>query len=432
VALNAYQLPAPADWQAFERFARDLFASHWNDDRAQLNGRTGQPQCGVDVCGINGKTGLLEGVQCKGKDGRYGHTVGVDELRQEVAKATKFQPAISHYYLVTSGVPDVSVQQEARLITQAHQGKGAFSVSVLAWDELLRMLEEHKPVARKHYRPLRVALAEIDAKAQLIAICHQSFQNTSDLFHKIDPIAADEGFFPIEMDAAPYFNEGVLDIRSAIREQRYLVRDIASQLRAYPEATVAYFGIAHIPLVLHAGTTASTKNGVGLYELDAASGTWVPLASDEGPDLGVELVDLGGPVGADHAVVTVEVSASIHAKEVAWSLPGPWRHLSVRVKQPKRGVVTHHSQTREIAYAFREAMDRIHNENPRAIRHLFVSAPVSVCFRLGQMVSQTMHRKVLAYNYSQRSDPPYQWAIDLVAPDGDAQQVWTWEGAKNV
>ncbi len=80
MAYPAYQLPAPADWQAFERFIHELFGSEWKDPRAQLNGRSGQPQAGVDVFGTNASTGGLEGVQCKGKDGRYGHSVGVDEL----------------------------------------------------------------------------------------------------------------------------------------------------------------------------------------------------------------------------------------------------------------------------------------------------------------------------------------------------------------
>lgn len=49
MTLNAFQLSAPADWQAFERFTRDLFAAKWKDRNAQLNGRAGQAQAGVDV-----------------------------------------------------------------------------------------------------------------------------------------------------------------------------------------------------------------------------------------------------------------------------------------------------------------------------------------------------------------------------------------------
>lgn len=92
----------------------------------------------------------------------------------------------------------------------------------------------------------------------------------------------------------------------------------------------------------------------------------------------------------------------------------------------------HHDQARAVANKFREAVDRIHNENPGTTQHIFAATPVSVSFRLGQMVSQTMHRSVLAYNYSQRSTPPYQWAVDLVAADGAPCQLWISEGKPRV
>lgn len=432
MTLSSYHLPAPADWQAFERFTRDLFSSYWDDSRAQANGRSGQAQAGVDVFGVNARTGKLEGVQCKGKDARYGHSVEVEELRDEVAKALTFTPALSHYYLVTSGVADVKVQAEARAITEAHKKTGQFGIDVYSWDQLLAMLQDHRKVARKHYRALQVALSEIDTPAELVAICHTSFQNANAQFHTVDAVAAAEGFYPVQVDLSMHYDQGVLDARAALASQRNLFRDITGQLRAHPEAAVAYFGIAHIPLVMHAGAAASTKQAIRLYELDAASGQWEPLLDGTGPDLGVELVDMGGPVGAEHAVIQVEVSARVAQSDIDQTITQRYRHFVVRIAEPKRGVITHHDQARAIANAFREAVDRIHNESSATVQHVFAAAPVSVCFRLGQMVSQTMHRSVRAYNYSQRSTPPYHWSVDLVAPNGAPEQLWYSEGKPSV
>ncbi|MDQ0572610.1 hypothetical protein QFZ42_004444 [Variovorax paradoxus] len=432
MSLSAYHLPAPADWQAFERFTRDLFSAVWDDSRAQMNGRTGQAQAGVDVFGTNARTGLLEGVQCKGKDARYGHSVTVDELQDEVKKALTFTPSLSHYYLVTSGVADVKVQEEARRISESNKNSGLFGVDVYSWDQLLALLQEHRKVARKHFRALQVALTEIDAPAELIAICHQSFQNANAQFHTVDAVAAAEGFYPVQMDASMHYDAGVLDARAALAGQRNLFRDISGQLRAHQNAIVAYFGIAHIPLVMHAGTAASTKQAIQLYELDAASGEWEPLQDGLGPDLGVELVDMGGPVGGGDAVIQVEVSARVAKADIDQTITQPYRHFVVRVAEPKRGVITHHEQARAIANAFREALDRVHNENPATTQHVFAASPVSVSFRLGQMVSQTIHRSVLAYNYSQRSNPPYHWAVDLLAADGAPSQLWISEGKPRV
>lgn len=425
VSLGAYQLPPPADWQAFERFTRDLFAAHWQDPAALMHGRTGQAQAGVDVYGVNAKTGAMEGVQCKGKDGRYKHSVTTDELRAEVQKALTFEPPLSRYILVTSGAADVEVQKEARLITEEHAAEGKFPVQVFSWDHLLTMLKDHKNVAREHFRTLLVALSEINVPAELIAICHQSFQHAG-LFDKVDPVAAADGFHQVLMDASPYFESGVLDARGALALQRNLYRDVAAQLRAHPNATIAYFGIAHIPLAMHAGTAVSTKQPVRLYELDGASATgdWQQLQDGDGPALGVELIDMGGPVGGPDAVIQVDVSAHVAKSDIDQTIDRPYRHFVVRIAEPKRGVITHYDQVSAIANAFREALDKIHNENPATTHHVFAATPMSVSFRLGQMVSQTMHRSVRAYNYSQRSAPPYFWAVDLVAADGQPGQLW--------
>lgn len=432
MTLASFHLPAPADWQAFERFTRDLFSALWGDPRAQANGRGGQPQAGVDVYGANAQTGSLEGVQCKGKDARYGHSVTVNELQDEVKKALTFKPALTHYYLVTSGVADAKVQEEARSINDAHKAAGLFGVDVYSWDQLLAILQDHPKVARKHFRALHVALSEIHAPAELIAICHQSFQNGNAEFHTVDAVAAADGFHPVQMDASMHYEAGVLDARAALAVQRNLFRDISSQLRVHPHATVAYFGLAHIPLVMHAGTAASTKQAVRLYELDAASGQWNPLLDEPGPDLGVELVDMGGPIGGPHAVIQVEVSARVAKTDIDQTITQPYRHIIVRIAEPKRGVVTHHDQARAVANAFRQALDLIHNENPVTTQHVFAASPVSVSFRLGQMVSLTMHRSVLVHNYSQRSTPPYHWAVDLVAADGAPGQLWISEGKPHV
>ena len=141
---------------------------------------------------------------------------------------------------------------------------------------------------------------------------------------------------------------------------------------------------------------------------------------------------MGGPVGGPHAVIQVEVSARVAKSDIDQTITQPYRHFVVRIAEPKRGVVMHHDQARAVAHKFREAVDHIHNENPGTTQHIFAATPVSVSFRLGQMVSQTMHRSVLAYNYSQRSTPPYHWAVDLVAADGAPGQLWISEGKPRV
>jgi hypothetical protein len=79
---SSTNIPAPKDWQAFERKIRLLFEHSLGDPHTQNNGRIGQPQHGVDVYGRRGgPSGHYVGVQCKGKDANYGGSVDPPPLK---------------------------------------------------------------------------------------------------------------------------------------------------------------------------------------------------------------------------------------------------------------------------------------------------------------------------------------------------------------
>ena len=108
------QIDAPRHWQEFEDLCADLWRRLWDDPDTQKNGRGGQPQYGVDVFGRPSRGATYEGVQCKGKDARYGKDVTEDELRAEVEKAKKFEPRISKFTLATTAPNDQKIQAVAR------------------------------------------------------------------------------------------------------------------------------------------------------------------------------------------------------------------------------------------------------------------------------------------------------------------------------
>jgi len=100
---SSVSIPAPKDWQAFERHSRLLFQYVLNDPQTQNNGRSSQPQHGVDIFGRRGgRDGDLVGIQCKGKDTDYGATVTNAELKREVEKSNQFTPPINEFILVTT------------------------------------------------------------------------------------------------------------------------------------------------------------------------------------------------------------------------------------------------------------------------------------------------------------------------------------------
>lgn len=182
---TAVAIPRPLDWQDFERKCAILFECIWGDTSTALNGRQGQPQHGVDIFGRpDGGKGGLVGVQCKGREGRYGKPVRGAELRSEVDKAKKFHPKIHAFTLVTTAPNDATIQRVANEITEEHRKSGSFPVAVWGWEELQRRVAEH-PRALLTFHPDASPFTD-EVRAELRAIRVEQRDSTEELAKKVD------------------------------------------------------------------------------------------------------------------------------------------------------------------------------------------------------------------------------------------------------
>jgi tetratricopeptide (TPR) repeat protein len=171
------ELPAPKRWQELESICFDVFSRLWKTTDAELHGRTGQPQAGVDVYGTNRVEGLFTGVQCKGKDADYGGALTERELRDEVAKALTFQPPLEAYVVVTTAPNDVAVQKVAREISAEHKRTGLFEVRVMGWDTLRHHIANHQDLLLKYFRDF----APVDVLSQLASSARDQAQGFAGL-----------------------------------------------------------------------------------------------------------------------------------------------------------------------------------------------------------------------------------------------------------
>lgn len=173
------QIPPPKDWPAFERLCRDLWAEVWCDQNAQLNGRQGQPQHGVDVSGRPNCGKSWAGVQCKDK-GDYkpkGAKLSPHEIYTEVDKAKHFEPSLSEFTIATTASKDAAVEELARKITVEHLQQGLFSVHIWGWADIELALSGHRVILEKHYPQFfqtSVRKNEIATAASLNAVRNES------------------------------------------------------------------------------------------------------------------------------------------------------------------------------------------------------------------------------------------------------------------
>ncbi|NOU33666.1 MAG: hypothetical protein HOO96_37710, partial [Polyangiaceae bacterium] len=169
MSFDGHNLPAPVDWQKFERLCRDLWAAIWEDRNTQAHGRSGQPQHGVDVFGIPNGERVYSAVQCKrrGSSADAGE-VTESELREEVAKAQNFVPKIGGaFILATTGPRDAKIQRVARILSEQQRANGQFSVHVWSWDDIQAEIGRRDSVFAQHFADLIGTVRSFDREHSL-------------------------------------------------------------------------------------------------------------------------------------------------------------------------------------------------------------------------------------------------------------------------
>jgi tetratricopeptide (TPR) repeat protein len=144
-------LPPPSNWQDFERLCFDVFSRIWKTNDAEMHGRIGQPQAGVDVYGTDRVERCFVGVQCKGKDQSYGNPLTARELREEVKKAKSFDPPLGVFILATTAPNDATIQKLARELTHKHTRQGLFEVRVVGWTTLRQQVTDYPDIVKKYF-----------------------------------------------------------------------------------------------------------------------------------------------------------------------------------------------------------------------------------------------------------------------------------------
>ena len=151
--LTATRIPRPSDEGAFERCNEVLWRCVLNDPLAQLHGRRGQRQHGVDIVGRRNRVDdQIVGIQCKLKgEGRALHE---SEVREEVSKALAFRPLLSEFIIATTAPDDAKLQRLALQLSQtaSKDREIDLTVRIFGWSRLEGEIRRH-PEALKAFDP---------------------------------------------------------------------------------------------------------------------------------------------------------------------------------------------------------------------------------------------------------------------------------------
>lgn len=138
------------DEQEFENLCLALWKRILRDPNAQLNGRKGQRQHGVDLFGRRSETLDWVGVQCKV---RSNGILTKEDVIADCEKAKNFNPKLSEIAFATTAPRDESLQELARELTEQNKKNGHFMVTVSSWDDIqLELSEEgNLDICRRFY-----------------------------------------------------------------------------------------------------------------------------------------------------------------------------------------------------------------------------------------------------------------------------------------
>ncbi|MDH7790196.1 hypothetical protein [Ochrobactrum sp. AN78] len=185
-SVTSLELPLPRNWQDFETIVRDAMAQRWKSSTLQKNGRTGQPQQGVDILGPD-EIGRPIGIQCKRVK-----KLGTSDVLEEIEKADKFEGQLVTLFIATTAEHDAKLQQQVRNLSDQRVAQGRFSVSLLYWDEIVAGLILNPEVFNAHYPQMKLETAK-PGRERLIAALELGYYG-ADLWASIELILGEFGW----------------------------------------------------------------------------------------------------------------------------------------------------------------------------------------------------------------------------------------------
>lgn len=254
----------------------------------------------------------------------------------------------------------------------------------------------------------------------LIAILHKSIDDfLNPNFSKIrNGYYKDYEVQTIIINQTKTYKSGELNFPDyAVFEQQNLISELATLTRTNSNTEIAYFGLAHIPLLFDIGSKIADKFKIEFFEYNRNSYHWDYLEKGENNlDINQNCVSRDSQI--KEAVIKIEISYPINDILIQDVVSNIAVFKSISLNPIKLDSINNTSEIKVISQMFRESVDKIISEHPDiTLIHLFYSGPVSLAINLGRKISKRTDPKFLVYNYMSNAKPKYKWAINLNEDD---------------
>ena len=135
--------PIPDNDSDFEVFCMKFLRVHWKCPSLDLYAHRGEEQFGIDILDPGGNE-PLRAAQCKLHD--PWKAILPAEIRSEVKKAEKFNPALGFYSILTSAKSSREAQNEVLKINKEHRNRRLFPIELMTWGKIEQLLDGYDDI----------------------------------------------------------------------------------------------------------------------------------------------------------------------------------------------------------------------------------------------------------------------------------------------
>jgi len=215
----------------------------------------------------------------------------------------------------------------------------------------------------------------------------------------------------------------------ALAQQRQFAQIVTPVLEAYPDAEIAYFGLAPIPVAFHFGYLLGNTRSVTIYQYHHVRNEWFAEALPPTQEYKFEIVPPILPLeiqrGKGVIVVRVATSFAIDQNSTYAVVENPANEFNIELRQPDVDSLHTQSNIIQVVDSFQSVLNAYANKlSDREQIHLFMACSAGLPFALGMRINPNIYPYIQTYQYARDQDPKYKEAI-LISRETNNQAVPT-------
>jgi SMODS-associated and fused to various effectors sensor domain len=202
----------------------------------------------------------------------------------------------------------------------------------------------------------------------------------------------------------------------ALAQQRKYAEILKPILDSNPDAHIAYFGLAPIPVTFHLGYLVGNTHSYTIYQLHHNKNTWLAESGSPFEAYKFEILPLTLPKenqkGKGDVTIRIATSFNIDPQSTYEVVANPANEFDIVLETPHVDSLFSQSNINAVVNAFQEALNTYANKLPNCEQiHLFIAGSAGLPFALGTRINPNIYPFVQTYQFGRDQTPKYREAI---------------------